>query len=102
MRHSDHLDNLQTYLTPKERLSSFFWGALFLGITCAIAWDIGVYTIRFRESGSISQLVVVAFLALAGGWLVWLRAKARKHWYGVLAPILLALAGPFVLSALEG
>jgi len=102
MRRSDNLDNLQNSQTPKERLSSLFWDALFLGIACAIAWDIGVYTIRFRESGSISQLLVVAVLALAGGWLVWLRARSRKHWYWVLAPILFALMGPFVLSALEG
>jgi hypothetical protein len=103
MRRFSHLDNLRTYRTPKERLSNFLWDALFLGVVCVIAWDIGVYALRFGESGRASQFVVVAVLTLANGWLMWLAFQARPggYWYRVIVPILVAFAGPFVLQALE-
>ena len=81
------LSNLQTYQTPKERLRSALWALLAVVVSCALSWDLSVYSINFWESGRASGLIVPALLAVALIHTIRLSIRARQHWWPLLPAI---------------
>ena len=100
MRRFSHTDNLVLLETPKERVRRLFWDALFMGVGCALAWDMAAYGIRGWESGTVAGFVTAGVLALALGWLIRLGVRARSYWWP-LAPVFVAFCVPIVLHVLE-
>jgi len=69
-------------------------------VSCAISWDLSVYSIRFWQSGRIANLVVVALLNIALVWLMKLSVRAKHHWWSIV-PVLVALLVPVALQFME-
>jgi hypothetical protein len=95
-----NLTNLQTYQTPKERVRSAFWGLLSVVVSCALSWDLSVYSIKLWESGRASGLIVPVLLAIALVHTLRLSMRARQHWWPLL-PAIIAVAAPIALHLIE-
>jgi hypothetical protein len=94
------LTNLQTYQTPKERLRSAQWALLSVLVSCALSWDLSVYSIKFWESGLASGLIVPALLAILLAWSLRLSVRARRHWWPLL-PAIVTIIAPIALHLVE-
>jgi len=90
------LTNLQTYRTPKERMRSAFWTLLSVFVSCALSWDLSVYSIKFWESGRASGLIVPGLLAIALVWTLRLSVRVRLHWWPIV-PAIIAVIAPIAL-----
>jgi hypothetical protein len=94
------LRDLEVSNTPRFRLSGGFWTFLSALLSCVLAWDLAAYCIKFFETWRISSLVVVSFLALLLGKLLFSSVRIRQHWWPLIPPVL-AFAIPVTLQLLE-
>lgn len=95
MRRFEHLDNLDLYRTPKERVRSALLNLASLLGACFVAWTIGGFLVRVLSSGGWSRWVIVCVLTI--GLVRWmlLSSWVRRFWI-VIALLLVSVGvGPF-------
>jgi len=96
MRRFGHLDRLQRYETPKERLAHYFWDGLCVLVSAGLAWDLSASAIGFWDAGSVAKVITAGMLVLALAGLVWLAFRAKNFSWAVI-PMIVALLIPVVL-----
>jgi len=95
VRRFEHLDGLESYRTPRERIRAALLDLASLLGACSVAWSIGWFLVRALASGGWSGWVIAC--VLAAGLVRWmlLSSWARRFRFVIVLSLVAVGAGPF-------